>query len=180
MRKIFLLPLLSLLSACGPDASLYLAQTPALRPDQFFNGTLDAYGVFENWRGQATSRFHMIATAEWHGDDGAMHEAFTYQDGTTATRDWTFKMLDDRTFIGTAPDVIGEAKGTVYGNALHWVYTIYVPTNKPRAEQTAVKFDDWLYLVGDATDNSHMISRVSASKYGLPVGQLTMFFDKRD
>ena len=174
---------IALLAGCAPDPARYAGQTPALRPDQFFDGTLDAYGVFEDWRGQATSRFHMVATAAWHGTGdnktGSMHEDFSYADGSKATRDWTFRMVDASTFIGTAPDVVGEARGTVYGNALHWVYTIYVPTQKPREEQTAVTFDDWLYLVGDGADSSHMISRVAASKFGVPVGQLTMFFEKR-
>lgn len=178
MRKLFVLSLL-LLGACKPNPQAYEITGPALHPNQFFNGTLDAYGVYENWKGQATSRFHMMATAQWQGDTGSMHEDFSYQDDTTATRDWTFKMLDGKTFIGTAPDVEGEARGIVYGNALHWIYDIYVPVGKPRAEQTLVHFDDWLYLVGDSANASHMMSRVAVSKYGLPIGQLTMFFEKR-
>lgn len=179
MRKLILTLLLTL-AACGPDSAAYKTEAPALQPNRFFNGTLDAYGVFEDWQEQATSRFHMIATAAWQGNAGTMHEAFTYQDGTEATRDWTFAMQDATHFTGTAPDVVGAAKGEVFGNALHWRYTIYVPTNKQRDQQTAVDFDDWLYLVGDGTDDRHMISRVSASKFGVPVGQLTMFFEKRD
>ena len=176
MRNFLPLLMLLALPACTPDPQAYLADAVPLHPDQFFNGTLDSYGVFENWRGQADSRFHMVATAAWDHDRGTMHEDFTYTDGSKAARDWTFRMTDAAHFIGTAPDVIGEAKGEVFGGALHWRYTILIPTGKPRAEQQAIDFDDWLYLVGD---DRHMISRVHASKFGLPVGQLTMFFEKR-
>ena len=155
----------------GPDLAYYKDEKPTLAPDDFFNGSLTSIGVFEDALGRAVERFRMDATASWDGDSGKMHERFLFADGRKAERHWTFRKTADGGFIGTAPDVIGEAKGEVSGNALHWVYTITLPVG---GHDVSVTFDDWLYLI----DETHMISRVRARKFGLPVGQMTMAFEK--
>lgn len=170
--KFFAAFFLLFLSACAPDVARYKDQQPILRPDDFFNGQLTAYGVVENWRGAATKRFRMDATARWSGNTGTMDESFVYSDGTTQNRHWDFRKIDATHFVGTAPDVIGEAVGEVSGNALHWVYTITVTTD---GKKRNVTFDDWLYLVDD---DRHLFSLVTIKKFGLPVGRLTMFFAK--
>ncbi len=171
MLQMAILIFVLLLSACSPDPAQYKSETPALHPETFFNGELKSWGVFEDWRGQAVERFTMNATASWKGGKGRMDERFTFADGRASERHWTFVMTDAAHFIGTAPDVVGEAKGEVSGNALHWVYRIVLPVN---GKDVTVRFDDWLYLV----DGTHMFSVVKVSKFGLPVGRMTMFFEK--
>ncbi len=162
-----------LFSSCSPDLERYKQETPILQPDRFFNGRLNSWGFFQNSQGQAVKRFKMQADAKWQGDHGTMDEYFMFNDGSTQERHWTFAKTGDDSFVGTAPDVTGDAKGTVYGNTLHWVYTITLNVdNKPHT----VTFNDWLYLI----DDSHMFSMVQIKKFGLPVGKLTMFFTKQD
>lgn len=164
--------MLLIVSGCSPDTNQYKSQTPALHPETFFNGNLKSWGVFEDYRGQAVERFTMTAKASWDGDKGDMREYFTFADGRKHERHWTFTKVDDTHFIGTAPDVPGEARGEVFGSALHWTYPI---TLTIKGKPVTVRFDDWLYM----TDETHMFSRVKVTKFGLPVGELTMFFEKQ-
>lgn len=158
-------------SACAPEVTHYHQEKPILLPERFFNGKLTAWGVVTDWRGRATKRFRMDAEASWQGNSGKMDEFFTYADGSTQNRHWTFTKTVDHRFTGTAPDVIGKAQGVASGNALHWVYTIRIPSDKGSHDVT---FDDWLYLI----DENHLFSLVTIRKFGIKLGTLTMFFTK--
>ena len=144
---------------------------PPFAPQQFFNGKLSSWGVFQDPLGRTALQFTMHADANWQGNTGMMHEQFVFSDGSKKERFWTFRMTDASHFIGTAPDVDGEAEGVVRNNALHWIYTIRMPIN---GHDIPVRFDDWLY----PTDAKHLFSKVHIRKWGLPVGELTMFFAK--
>lgn len=154
----------------------YAAETPRFVPEQFFNGELQSWGVIRDWKGHATRRFTMQQTDRWTGNRATLDEAFQFADGKKAERHWTITKIDDRHYIGTAPDVIGEAKGEVAGNALHWVYDIRVPQESGigQDKEIVVTFDDWLYLVDERT----LFSFVHIRKFGLPVGEMTMVFRK--
>jgi hypothetical protein len=62
-------------------------------------------------------RFTVVLHASWHGDTGTLDEDFTYSDGSRQRRVWTLRKTAPGRFIGTAPDVIGQAVGEVAGNA---------------------------------------------------------------
>ncbi len=154
----------------------YAAESPRFVPEQYFNGGLLSWGVIEDWKGHVTRRFAMRQTDRWEGDKATLDEAFQFADGTTATRHWNIVKIDAHHYTGTAPDVIGEARGEVAGNALHWTYQIRVPGENPLSgeKEITVTFDDWLYLVDART----LFSFVSIRKFGLPVGRMTMVFRK--
>ncbi len=144
---------------------------PRFHPEQFFNGSLDSWGVFVDMNGNPDQRFSMHAEASWDADKGRMHEKFLFADGVVKEREWTFIKTSPAHFVGTASDVEGEARGVVSGDSLHWVYTIKVPV---QGKIRSVTFDDWLYQI----DANHVFSEVRASKFGIPVGHMTMFFEK--
>jgi hypothetical protein len=162
---------IALVYAVGLVPSHSVPVPPRFHPDVFFNGELDSWGVFVGWNGVPRQQFEMHAEASWEGNKGQMHEFFHFTDGTKRERQWTFVKTDDAHFIGTAPDVIGEARGVVSGDTLHWVYTINLSVG---GKTRSVRFDDWLYRV----DDRHVFSEISASKFGIPVGHMTMFFRK--
>ena len=177
MKNIKLSLFLSLgllfLTSCGQtDINIYKAEKPALRPEQFFNGKLTSWGIFRNRTGEVMKRFVMQMDATWIDNEAHLHEDFVFSDNDTHMRDWKITKIDDTHYIGTAPDVIGEAKGEVAGNALHWIYKIKIASAK---DTNVVTFDDWLYMIDDNT----MYSFVTIKKYGIRVGDLTMFFQKQ-
>jgi len=55
---------------------------------------------------------------------------------------------------------------------LHWQYTLLLPIDGNRYE---VQFDDWMFLI----DEHSMLNRSSMSKFGVELGQVTLFFRKR-
>jgi hypothetical protein len=109
---------------------------------------------------------------KWDGDVGTLAEDFTYSDGTKQQRIWTLRKTGPNTFVGTAPDVVGEAIGSTAGNALHWNYVLALPVD---GKVYNVSLDDWMYLMDDRV----MLNRATMSKFGFTMGSITLSFTKR-
>lgn len=152
--------------------SHYAAEQPVLDLKQYFNGTVDAWGIVQDRSGTVIKRFKVVMTCNWEGDVGTLDEDFTYSDGTKQRRVWTVRKTGEGRFIGTADDVVGEAVGVASGNALQWKYVLALPVN---GKVYHVDFDDWMYLM----DQQVMLNRTQMSKFGFGVGSITLSFVKR-
>src|SRR3990167_2928771 len=87
------------LSGCaGPKVAQYANDKPVLDLRTYFNGTLDAYGVFTDRSGAVVKRFTVVMRCSWNGDDGVLDEDFVYSDGTTQKRVWRMKHLGNGQF----------------------------------------------------------------------------------
>ena len=167
----------ALLSGCaGPQLADYASEQPVLDMRQYFNGTLDAYGLFTDRSGKVVKRFTVVMKCNWQGppgmETGVLDEDFTYSDGTKQRRIWTLKRQPDGRFTGTADDVVGEATGQEKGNAFRWGYTLKLPVDGRIIE---VQFDDWMYLMNDKV----MLNKAEMSKFGVKLGEVTLSFVKR-
>lgn len=110
------------LTACASTGvEQYRAETPVLDLKTYFNGTLDAWGMFQGRSGEVKKRFRVVIDARWDGDTGVLDERFTWSDGTTSMRIWTLKRQPDGSFRGRADDVIGEAVGGSTNAVLHFL-----------------------------------------------------------
>jgi hypothetical protein len=109
---------------------------------------------------------------KWAGNVGTLDENFTYSDGTKERRVWTITKLSVNEYKGTAGDVIGEARGVAYGNALRWRYVLNLKVSDKFVE---VNFDDWMYQM----DDRMVMNRAAMSKFGIELGQVTLAFRKR-
>lgn len=163
---------LTLAGCSSPEPSLYARQLPGLDIQRYFNGTLDAHGMFQDRSGEVIKRFVVVMHCEWKGDTGVLDEDFVYSDGTKQKRVWTLKKVGEGSFTATAPDVIGTARGTVSGNALRWQYVLALPVD---GRIVNVDMDDWMFLIDDKV----MLNRTAMSKYGFNVGNVTLSFNKR-
>jgi len=162
-----------LLLGCGtPQIQEYAAEKPVLELRDYFNGTLDAYGVFTDRSGKVVKRFTVVMECSWQGDAGVLDEAFTYSDGTTQRRIWRLTRHADGRYTGTADDVIGIANGQQQGNAFHWTYTLALPVEGRIIE---VQFDDWMYLMNQRV----MLNKAAMRKWGFGLGEVTLSFVKR-
>lgn len=163
----------SLLVSCAsvqPD--VYKNEKPELVMEKYFNGTIDAWGMFQDRSGQVVKRFTVVMRCTWVGDTGTLDEDFIYSDGTKEKRIWTIKKVGPNRYVGTAADVVGQAIGTVSGNALHWTYTLALKVGDSTYNMT---LDDWMYLIDDRV----MINKASMSKFGIHLGDVTLSFTKR-
>ena len=160
------------LVAAGIPRALEEAERPVLDPTRYFNGRLDAWGMFQDRFGNVVKRFTVEMNCRWEGDTGTLDEHFTYSDGEKQRRIWTLKRQADGTWQGTADDVVGVATGRVSGNALHWTYVLRLPVD---GKEYLVDFDDWMWQM----DESSMMNRSTMSKFGIDLGEVTLFFRKR-
>ena len=167
---------LGLAGCAGPQISDYAAEKPVLDLRQYFNGTIDAYGLFTDRSGRVVKRFTVVMTCSWQGppgqEVGVLDEEFTYSDGTRDRRVWTLTRQSDGRYKGTAGDVLGQAEGEVKGNAFRWGYTLKLPVDGRIIE---VQFDDWMYLMNDKV----MLNKAVMSKFGFSLGEVTLSFVKR-
>jgi len=162
------------LSACaGPQISDYAAQTPILDLRTYFNGTVDAWGLFTDRSGRVVKRFTVVMHCKWQGDEGVLDEAFTYSDGTKQRRIWRLKALPNGRYEGRADDVVGMASGQTKGNAFQWQYTLALPID---GSVWHVQFDDWMYLM----DERVMLNKAVMSKLGVTLGEVTLSFTRRE
>ena len=161
------------LAGCAaPDVADYATQRPQLDLQTYFNGTVDAWGMFTDRGGKVVKRFTVVLVGRWQGNDGVLEEDFLYSDGTRQRRVWRIRKLDDGQYSGRADDVVGEAKGQARGNALRWAYTLALPVD---GRVWHVQMDDWMYLV----DERVMLNRTAMSKFGIGLGEVTISFSKR-
>lgn len=162
-----------LLGCAEVEVANYAAEKPELDLARYFNGTLDADGMFQDRSGKVVKRFHVLIAASWQGDTGTLDERFTYSDGSTQRRVWTVTRHDAHRYSGRADDVVGEAVGEARGNALRWKYAMALPVDGKVYE---VDFDDWMFLMDDRV----MLNRSVMSKFGFRLGEVTLSFRRRD
>ena len=161
------------LSGCASQQiSDYASEKPTLELSTYFNGTLDAYGVFTDRSGKVIKRFTVLMQCSWQGGEGVLDEDFTYSDGSRQRRVWRLRKQSDGRFTGRADDIVGVANGQQRGNAFFWNYTMALPVDGKVYE---VQFEDWMYLV----DDNVMLNRARMRKFGLHLGDVTLSFTKR-
>lgn len=173
MRSLCLLLACLLLGGCSSvTVERYAAQTPALDLSAFFSGPVQAWGIFQDRSGEVIKRFHVDISSRREGERLILDERFLYSDGTRQRRVWTLTPEGGGRWRGRADDVIGEARGEVAGNALRWRYRLQLPVDGTTYE---VSFDDWMYLMDEDT----LINRSAMSKFGVELGQVTLFFRRQ-
>ena len=163
---------LALGGCASPGIDAYRQEKPVLDLKQYFNGTVDAWGIFTDRSGQVVKRFTVVMDCRWNGQEGVLDEDFTYSDGSKQRRIWRLTQLSDGRYTGRADDVVGQAEGRTAGNAFQWNYTLRLPVDGSVYE---VQFDDWMFLMDEHT----MLNRATMSKFGIRLGEVTLAFRKR-
>ncbi|CAH1745713.1 Putative lipoprotein [Thauera humireducens] len=174
MKRILcvMVALFGLWGCSSVEIDKYRSETPVLDLREYFNGTLEAHGIFQDRSGEVVKRFTVIIDASWQGEVGTLDERFTYSDGSTQRRVWTITRTGEGRYVGRADDVVGEARGESAGNALRWRYVLALPVD---GKVYNVDFDDWMFLMDDRV----MLNRSVMSKWGFRLGEVTLSFYKR-
>lgn len=174
-RLLALLPLAALTSlgagCAGPRPADYAAERPLFDLRQYFDGPVQAHGVFTDRSGRVVRRFTVQMVGRWQGNEGELDERFTYSDGKTERRVWRLTDLGNGRWRGRADDVVGEAEGQAAGNALNWRYTLRLPVDGSVYD---VQFDDWMYRIDDRV----VINKAAMSKFGIFLGEVTLAFTR--
>ena len=170
MRFWTALALLPLAACASMTPADFHAGSPDMRLESFFNGDSKAYGIFLGRSGDVGRQFKVAMHGAWDGRDTlTLDEDFTYDDGERQQRHWVFRKIGANDYVGTAPDVIGEAHGHYDGNAYEMHYTADVK----RGDGTIrLDFDDWLFREGENV----VLNNSRATKFGIEVGQVQLVF----
>ncbi len=167
------LSLLLLYGCTSMKISDFETQTPKLDLFDYFDGQTTAWGFFEDRFGTVKRQFRVDIEGVIEDQTLVLTEDFYYDDGEIDQRIWRIQQQDDKTYRGTADDIIGEAKGAAAGNALNWQYTLKL---KVKEQFWHVDFNDWMFLQSDNV----LLNKAVVTKWGLEVGRVQIFFKKPD
>ncbi|MBV6631453.1 MAG: DUF3833 domain-containing protein [Alphaproteobacteria bacterium] len=164
------------LAACGNEMKIeeFANTEPKLIPEEYFLGPMKAWGLFQDRSGAVKRQFVVDLNGEWDGETLTLTEDFAYDDGQTERRVWRLTKTGENTYTGSADSVVGPARVVVAGNAMNLAYTFALEVG---GRTYHVDFDDWMFL---QPDGERMINRATVTKFGLRVGEVTVFFDKSE
>lgn len=143
----------------------YRSETPVFDMRKQLGGKLIADGLVYDYRGRVSARFRAIMNGDFTDSGGTIAESFRYASGEQDQRRWSIKFDSKTEFTATAPDVIGEGKGTVSGNTVMMRYRIRLPE---RVGGHVLDATDWMYLLDDGT----ILNRSEMRKFGIKVAEL--------
>ncbi|MDX1710498.1 MAG: DUF3833 domain-containing protein [Rhodovibrionaceae bacterium] len=172
MRRIWLALIATLVIAGGCSTMKiedFKGTEPRLRLEEFFAGKSQAWGTFEDRFGNVRRQFTVDIVGTWDGETLVLEEDFEFADGETDRRVWKIVKLDDNTYEGRAEDVHDVARGTSYGNALTWTYSVDL---KMKDRSLTVTFEDWMWQL----DEDVLLNKAEVRKWGFKVGEATIFF----
>ena len=161
-----------LMGCASPKVSDYANEKPTLDLPTYFNGVVDAWGIFTDRNGKVVKRFTVEMHCHWKDGKGVLDEDFVYSDGTQEKRVWQLTDMGNGQYEGTAGDVVGTATGQVKGNAFNWQYTLALPVD---GSVLNVQMDDWMYLMNDRV----MLNKARMTKLGVHLGDVTLSFTRR-
>ncbi|ROU02610.1 DUF3833 domain-containing protein [Histidinibacterium lentulum] len=171
---------LGLLAGCVATPSFDDPQLTGneLELQEFFDGDLRAYGQFQDVLGQVRRQFVVEIAGDWDGETLTLVEDFTYADGATERRVWTLRQTGPETWEGTAPGVIGTAKGEERGDRFNWRYTIDLPIVRAGEPPTTqrVTFDDWMWQLTE----DRLFNRAYMYRSGFYIGEVSIMFERLD
>ena len=149
----------------------YKNTKPIIKIEEYFQGNVKAWGMLQDRSGEVKRQFVADMKGKFDGQNLILDETFIWNDGEKQERRWIIKKIGDNRYEGTAPDVVGIAKGISFGSAFKFEYKLLVPYKDKKIK---IKFDDWIFKQDEKT----AINKATLTKFGFKVGELTVFFIK--
>ena len=148
---------------------------PEFRPEDFFNGRLEGWGVIEKPTGGVQKRFTVAAEGRsFQPGEVDYTETWTFDDGHVDTLNWKIRAGADGAYSGTEDRIEGEAEGEQAGCAFHWRYSRDTP--QPDGGSMKLNFDDWFIRI----DEDAVVVKGTAGRMGLPFAVAHVTFRKLD
>jgi len=172
LKTVLLLLVLLFLSGCqSQNLDDYALQRPLLDPQRFFDGHLSGWGIYTDRSGVVRQRFKVEMEATWQGDLGKIQQRFRYSTGKVTERILTLNKLDERRYRIAASDAQSQGEGRVAGNSAQWHYVL--PFDSGGGLELR-EVEQWSYAI----DANTVLQKITLKKYGLPMGELTIFVQR--
>ena len=143
MRLLLPVILILLLNSCSEmKPEDYKNTKPIIKIEEYFQGNVKAWGILQGRSGEVKRQFVADMKGEFDGQNLILDETFIWNDGEKQERRWTIKKVGDNKYEGTAPDVVGIAKGVSFGSAFKFEYKLLVPYKDKKIK---IRFDDWIF-----------------------------------
>ncbi len=139
---------LSLVAALGSslacvaplEPSAFETLQPTMRPELFFAGATEGWGVIAKRDGRPSRRFEVRSEGSVEADGRfRLAQTITFADGEVERREWLMTRVDDTHYSATLTDALGPVRAEVHGNLFHIEYRI----------RRGVTMEQWLYLLPD-------------------------------
>jgi len=171
-RLLALLLPMGLLAGCSSvDIERYADTTPRLDIGEYFAGETRAWGMVQDYSGEVQRRFTVTIDGTLEGDTLTLDERFTYDDGETDRRVWTFERQGPDRWIGSANDVEESVEARQAGHVFTMRYALPVEVS---GREITFTMDDWMYLQPDG----RLINRTAMKKFGITLAEITIVFDR--
>ncbi|MEN2494756.1 MAG: hypothetical protein TECD_00664 [Hyphomicrobiaceae bacterium hypho_1] len=138
----------------------------------FFEGQTQAWGIFEDRFGKIRLHLSINMNGSWSRDNFVLEENFYYNDGRQENRKWLIKNGKCDQFLATCDDCIGQAIGQIIENEIKMRYHFRL---KMRKHVLHVYFIDRIIKL----DNYRAVNRATMYKWGIKLGELSLFFEKK-
>ncbi|MEI5637896.1 MULTISPECIES: DUF3833 domain-containing protein [unclassified Pseudoalteromonas] len=176
MRATIIILITLLLTACssGIEGNRYAQLQPKFDPYTFFQGDIKAWGIVQDRDGNMIQQFVVDINA-YQNESGQLilDETFEYLLGDgVKERVWKIRQQQNGSYVGRAGDILAEASGETFGNAMNWRYEMDLPVGDT---SYVVTFDDWMW----AFDNNTLMNRSYIEKFGLTMAEVTIFMQKQ-
>ena len=165
--------LLTIAACTSVKPERYKNTEPSFLPEEYFLGKTRAWGMFQDRKGEVKRRFTVDLHGVIEGDELVLTENFAFDDGERSQRVWRISKTEKHRYEGRAEDVVGIATGLASGHAMNWQYDLLLEVS---GRKWKVHFNDWMFLQEDGM----LINRATMSKFGLRLGEVTIFFAKQD
>ncbi len=171
---LFFTALLLLCTGCATlKPSAFEDRKPLFEPEKFFSGHTSSTGFIETRRGHPYRRI----TTQTQGilRDGVLYveQDLTTEGSKPTHRSWQMRRIDAHHLSATANDIIGTARGQLYGNAFHW--SVRHALSNKKNPFARVRMMQWMYL---QPDGQTLVIRTFVKKAGITILQISEVFRK--
>jgi hypothetical protein len=165
--------ILVLATACaGPPSLPVSPNAPAFTMEGFFTGRTVGKGAFTSSIAGVNRPLTVITRGRWDGRTLTLREDFAFADGEKDVKTWRFTKTGAGVYEGTREDVVGKADIRQVGNTVQLRYTADVRGKD--GSVTRLDFADTIAPV----DRRSVLNKATVSKYGVPIGDVTITFVK--
>ena len=156
----------------GSHAVRLQGEAQAFRFTEFFEGEVEAWGIFVDLFGVERQRLKVHMTGTWQGLDFHLGETFEYDTGESDKRKWIVRDTSPSGFTARGEDCPGPVQGVNGEGAIHMSYDFNL---KYAGRTYAVHFDDKVFRLEDG----RAYSKVTMKKFGVTLGRVLLLLEKK-